>query len=154
MLDLLRPRLGPGRFIGLDRDQEVIHRLQAQKTPCTIFQEGILQSLLLDMPELFENVGVVNFDSLCAWFGDPIFEETAPLIEFIQQSIPRRREMMFIVNAWTRNRPEALWMPVVQEVFEPLLKPRGRKVEPGDIFCYPAQGAGLMVNVRVRLGWG
>lgn len=153
MLDLLRPKLGPGRFIGLDRDREVIHRLQAQKTPHTIFQEGVLQPLLLDRPELFENVGVINFDSLCAWFGEPIFEETTPLIEFVQQNIHRRREMMLIINAWTRNRPETIWMPVIQKVFAPLLGPRDRKVESDDIFRYPAQGAGWMVNVRIRLGW-
>ena len=158
-VDLLAPMLKPdaGRFIGVDNDQGAIDSNAVRDLLHTqwLFARTTLQDLLADQPELFERVGVLNYDSFSGWNGERIIAETTPIVRFAAQQVRRVGEFMLIVNAeLTRNVPLPDAMIRVQRLFAPLLAPRQRVVEEADCFIYKAAGGkNHMLNVRVKLGF-
>ena len=154
-VDLLAPVLGPGRFVGVDRDAGCVDRNAARGLPHATWVHGQLQTLLANRPALFARAGVLNYDSFAGWNGDSILVETAPLVRFARQQLDRVGEFVLIVNAaMVRNVPRHVAEARARRVFTPLLAPFGRDLEPTDLFYYRADGdRNDMLNVRVQVGF-
>lgn len=159
--DLLAPRLGPGRFIGVDRERHVIRRLQAAKRPHALFQEGELHNVVHLQPKLVSNVAVLNFDSFRGWTGNAIVQEVHALTPFVLQQYERIGEFLFIVNA-AENRVTAKEAEATrQRAFAPLLAKMHRAgLRPEEVYRYNMLGkqankgaAQGMVNVRLCIGF-
>lgn len=162
MYDVLAPRLGPGRFIGVDLCQETIADLQASGRQHAVWRHGILHDLLLDEPELFARAGVINFDTTRSWFERDLVEETGPLVRFVlkQMDCSQRRvpHMLLIVNAtgkrYRHEDPVGAVLDSARVMLEPLLHlTKAGDVLPEDVYSYPCRGGGgMMHNLRLRLG--
>ncbi len=154
-VDLLAPVLGPGRFIGVDRDLGCVNRNAARGLPHVTWLHGTLQTLLANQPALFARAGVLNYDSFAGWNGDSIFVETTPLVHFARRQLDRVGEFVLIVNAaMVRNVPRHEAEARARRVFAPLLAPLDRDLEPTDLFYYRAAGdRNDMLNVRVQVGF-
>ena len=154
-VDLLAPVLGPGRFVGVDRDLGCVDRNASRGLPHTTWLHGTLQVLLANRPTLFARAGVLNYDSFAGWNGESILVETAPLVAFARRQLDRVGEFVLIVNAaMVRNVPRHEAEARARRMLVPLLAPLGRDLEPADFFYYRADGGkNDMLNVRAQVGF-
>jgi len=159
--NLLAARLGPARFIGVDKAPRVVKALQAENRPNAMFQAGLLHDVIALQPRLVSNVGVLNFDSTRGWLGDKIVDEVHALIPFVLQQYERCGEFLFIVNA-AENRVSAKEAEATRlRAFAPLLAAMGRDfLREDEVYRYNMLGrqtsktaAQGMVNVRLCIGF-
>lgn len=161
-LELLKPWLGgpaDAKFIGIDRNPAVLQRCQekykdhphADWVPATS-----LQSALQYQRERFKNVGVINFDTTDGLQSsmESLEIRFKPVLEFVQETLPRAREMLLIINMVGRGIGVQECVRTYEDLLQPLLQLTERKLEEGDFLRYHSTRRGTpMVNVRVRLGY-
>ena len=158
---LLAPHLGPGRFIGVDHNPQVIRRLKSSPRPHAVWQEGRLHDVINLQARLVSHVGVLNFDSYRGWTGSAIVQEVHALIPFVVQQYERFGEFILIVNA-AENRVTAKEAEETRcRAFAPLLELMRRdSLRDEEIYRYNMLGkqghkgaAQGMVNIRLCLGF-
>jgi hypothetical protein len=146
--------LGPGRYVGVDVDPDVVARCRTRFASDDVIQwhHGDLVARLRSDTNAWPNVGVLNYDSQRRGSQAPVRQDLRVLASFAKRQWERHGEFLLIVNVTTARDGAPKTVRHLRRVLETEFE--GLTLHDDSFHIYTSVGRWQpMVHVRLRLGF-